>query len=226
MNILSYKGPKGADAVTETLRKLTNDLSGIEHRWWYMQDNAFHCCHHKQLDSHYICEFPESIVQGHSLYCNEFLWPLFHKQAKSIHFEQSSRQMFFQFNTFFSQSMIGFDDLSVVQPVFIAGYHLARSPQILYNCSGYRSTFVWNLPWPNEIDRFYVPFVSEIVQSLLHSQNLGFSTSQCAANFLSFVANTMPNHRVDILGRKIENLHEPDQYTRIQWHPFDNDFNN
>lgn len=220
MNVLSYEGPVGADPITVSLCKQFKELSGTEQRWWFMQENSFHCCQRKQVPSHCICDFPESVVQGHSSYCNEFLSPIFHKNETSIQFEQTNRQMFFQFNTFFAQSMLGFDELSVVQPIFISGYHLALSPQILFNCSGFRSTFYWNLPWPKEVDRFYMPFVAEIALALLHAQNLAFSTPECATNFLSFVECGMPNFRVNVLGRKIESVHEPELSTSIQWHPF------
>lgn len=221
MNIMSYQGPRGTDPATKSLSKLFCSSSELQHQWWFMQENSFHCCATATAFSNCICDFPESVVEGHSLYCNDFLWPVFHKLDKSIHFKQPDRQMFHQFNAFFAQSMLGFDQLSIVQPIIISGFHLALCPQLLYNCSGFRSTFFWNLPWPEDVNRIYVPFVSEIALGLLHAQGLGFTSTEAASNFLAFVAKIMPNYRVDIPGRKIENMHEPEHSISIQFDPFD-----
>lgn len=223
MNILSYKGPRVQDPLTESLSLVFEDAEEV-HQWWFMRENSICFCANKTSNTFSVCDFPASIVQGHSLYCNEFLWPIFHESGKFVRFDQLARQMFHQFNTFFAQSMLGFDELSVVQPVFITGYHLALAPQVLYNCSGVRSIFFWNLPWPKQIDRVYSPFVSEIALGLLHAHKLGFATPEYASNFLSFVRNALPNYRVDVQGRSVASLHEPSHATFIERNPFDTDF--
>lgn len=219
MNILSYKSPTSPDPVSEALSDIFSDCVQA-HQWWFMQENTIHCYATNTAEELSICEFPASIVQGHSHYCNEFLWPVFHQLDKFVTFKQADRQKFHQFNAFFAQSILGFDERSVVQPILISGYHLALSPQVMYNYTGFRSTFFWNLPWPKNIDKIYSPFVSEIALGLLHAQVLGFGTPQYAANFLSFVKSALPNFRVDVEGHAVENVHEPDHNTSVQWHPF------
>lgn len=226
MNILSYRGPNSSDPETAALSKLFVSRKEPQHQWWFMEENSFHCCGTKSTYSHCICDFPETVVQGHYNYCNKFLKPIFQQSDGPVHFSQTDRDMFHQFNSFFSKSMLGFDQLSIVHPIIVSGYHLALCPQILYNCSGSQSTYFWNLPWPKEISRIYVPFVSEIALGLLHADTLGFVDSEYASNFLSFVNIVMPNYNVNIMARKVDSIHEPEHSTLVKWIQSESEFSN
>lgn len=223
MNILSYRGPDDRENRGFGLARLFSE-NRQEHQWWFLDSDSLECrVSNSGSDSH-ICEFPRAVVQGHSDYCGDFLAPLFNEQKDRLRFDQSQRQMYHQFNTFFSQSVLGFNPQSIIQPILIHGHHLALSPQILFNCSGSRSTLFWTLPWPKYFERAYRPFVSEIALGLLHANHLGFSKPEFAENFLKYVQKSLPSFDVDIHSRAVESSYRPDHSTLVGYRPFGSDF--
>lgn len=223
MNILSYKDPDDTENEGFGLFRFFSE-NKQKHQWWFLDSDSLECRENSSRPDSHICEFPKAIVQGHSGYCRNFLKPLFNEQNELLRLDQSQRQMFHQFNTFFSQSMLGFNQQSIILPILVYGYHLALSPQILFNCSGFRSTLFWTLPWPKYFDRAYRPFVSEIALGLLHANHLGFTKPEFAENFLNYVQKSLPNFDVDIQSRAIESAFQPEHSTLVVYRPFGSDF--
>jgi trehalose 6-phosphate synthase len=130
-------------------------------------------------------------------FSNEIIWPLFHDLQGRCHFDPAFFRTYEAVNKKFAKvirELLREDDLVWVQDYHLMG--LAR--ELRANRVKNKSTFFLHIPFP-PLDIFLkLPWRSEILQSLLEFDVLGFQTVRDVRNFMQCVRALM----VKKLGRR------------------------
>jgi trehalose 6-phosphate synthase/phosphatase len=133
-------------------------------------------------------------------FSNEILWPLFHDLQSRANFEGSYWDAYQHVNSKFAEAIV-----SVAEPddmVWIHDYHLMLVASELKKL-GYRgrTEFFLHTPFPPADIFAKLPWRSEILESLLEHDAVGFQAGRDKENYLQCVAHFVPDASVSEDGR-------------------------
>ncbi|MDQ5965982.1 MAG: Trehalose-6-phosphate synthase [Cyanobacteriota bacterium erpe_2018_sw_39hr_WHONDRS-SW48-000098_B_bin.30] len=211
MNILSYRGPGSPGGVSATLSRLFK-ITGISNaQWCYVSGNSLHRIETHRRGPSARCHIPQTIVDGHYRYCNEFLWPVLHDLPQDSTYIAADRLLYNQFNLASTSIIAKTPKADIINNWFVNDYQFALLPELL-SSSGLAITTFWHIPWPRNVQPNHIEPLKEIALGLLGSRKIGFHTQEYADNFLNFVQEHCHQYRVDILKMNIVMGNERESY--------------
>jgi trehalose-6-phosphate synthase len=121
----------------------------------------------------------------YSGYSNQTLWPLCHVAYERPVFEKSWFENYTKVNEYFAKSIM--EEAKQDSFIWIHDYQLALVPSLLKKPKNGTVGMFWHIPWPTwEIYRI-LPQKTEILESLLSCDFLGFHRGYQVRNFLDTV---------------------------------------
>ncbi len=198
MNILSYRGPSTPGGVSATLSRVI-EQTACEQQWWYLHGSELRKKAGKLNQTEEVCQIPFKIIEGHYRYCNEFLWPVLHELPQYASFDESDRQMYVQLNKSIAWNVLQTGQSGPHSKSFVNDYQLALCPKFLSDFSHDGIDLFWHIPWPNEVEQRFVPYLAEVALGLLASRKIGFHIEHYATNFLNFVEKHLHDYEVDMI---------------------------
>ncbi len=142
---------------------------------------------------------PEEVQAYYIESSNRVLWPLCHLQLSHFAFDYSAWQVYRQVNHRFAEAALHEAD-GKPAVVWVHDYHLAFVPGVLRRSRG-TSLFVhhfWHIPWPPADVLRALPVARRLLRGLLGNDLLEFQTSRYVLNFLTSVADLLPQATVDL----------------------------
>lgn len=194
MDLISYRGPGVAGGVSSGLGSAWRDGEASNSRWWHVSKNTLQVLSPKDKMAKFIFLLPETLINGHYRYCNEFLWPVFHDLPEFASYHAEQENAYQVFNRLMAE-YIDFES-SAHQDFFIQDYQLCLLPNWMA-MFGHASGVFWHIPWPRNVREDHVEAIKNIARGLLASSALGFHSYEYADNFANFVREHMPEYAVD-----------------------------
>jgi trehalose 6-phosphate synthase/phosphatase len=201
MDIISYRGPGVAGGISSTLGRIWCKYAHANSTWWFLRQGILKSLCGETGQEKFISLLPETLVEGHYRYCNEFLWPLMHDLPEYASYSASDHEQYRTFNRMVAEQVDV--ESGGAQEYFIQDYQLGIAPRWL-SLYGHRAAIFWHIPWPRQIPSQYRAAVCELAHGLLGASLLGFHTDEYAHNFMDFVENNMPEYKVDASTMTIE----------------------
>ncbi|MBX9721563.1 MAG: trehalose-6-phosphate synthase, partial [Candidatus Obscuribacterales bacterium] len=200
MDVVSYRGPGVAGGVSSGLGNMWRSQSDSSSLWWYMNKNTFEFLSTKSERSTFIAMLPESLIEGHYKFCNEFIWPLMHDLPEFASYNADNHEQYLTFNRIISEHIDV--EASLASEFFIQDYQLALIPKwmSMYNR---RTVIYWHIPFPKNVPSEFVKPVFEIVEGMLGAAAIGFHTDEYARNFMSFVDAHLSGYKTDKQNLKV-----------------------
>jgi trehalose 6-phosphate synthase len=138
---------------------------------------------------------PEEVTEYYHGFSNETLWPLFHDLLGHCHFSRQNWGTYRQVNRKFAETVaaeVGPGDL-----IWVHDYQLLLVARYLDELGvKARKAFFLHIPFPPWDLFTRLPWRTEIIQSLLTYDLLGFQTERDRRNFIQCVRNCLPTSRV------------------------------
>lgn len=197
MNIISYRGPGKAGGVSSTLARLWTENTVPGTAWWYLTDNTLERQDRLAPASHRLASLPQTMIEAHYRYCNEFLWPVLHDLPQYAVYKQEDHKAYNSLNRILSRMIARDRRKRNLEPVFVQDYQLALLPELLSRTGALNVVTFWHIPWPKLIDSTHAPHLLQIARGLLSSNVIGFHTEEYAKNFLDFVEAHIGGLKVD-----------------------------
>jgi trehalose-6-phosphate synthase len=195
MNIVSYRGPGMAGGVSAALARAWESDLGDAGMWWHLCNNNLQVSPGLNTKPIVVANLPETVVQGHYRFCNDFLWPLMHDLPQHARYIAEDYASYRTFNETFGWCLVRGQLANTPIEYFVQDYQLTLLPQFLSN-AGLRPISYWHIPWPQNVDEQFAPVIDEMVRGLLNSEAIGFHTEEYARNFLQYVQQRLPEYRV------------------------------
>lgn len=205
MDVVSYRGPGAAGGVSSGLGAVWRKESENNSRWWHLNNGILEVLSRSSEQAKYIAMLPDSLVDGHYRFCNEFLWPIMHDLPQFATFSEQYFQHYKSFNRVISEQIDV--ETTARQDYFIQDYQLAIAPRWL-NLYGHKSVIFWHIPWPKNVPAQFTGALQEIVKGMLGASAIGFHTEEYANNFRAFVNQHLPSYRTNSNSFIIENIDE------------------
>lgn len=196
MNILSYRGPGSPGGVSATLSRLFKNTSGATAQWCFVNGNTINRIESHKHGPSARYHIPQTIVDGHYRYCNEFLWPILHDLPQYSAYSAADRQLYNQFNLASTNVVAQLHTPETCSDWFVNDYQFALLPDLLSSPNTNVTTF-WHIPWPRHVQSDHVEPLREVAKGLLGSRQIGFHIKEYAENFLDFVQEHCPHYLVE-----------------------------
>lgn len=196
LNLISHRGPKSTSGLYGSLAQAWRMFAHPGDLWWHMDDACLKVQTGGGAQVGAAPRLGKNLLEGHSRYCQEFIWPLMHDYERYAQFNSEDKLAFDRFNRVFSWHLAR---LAADKPgdFFVQNYQFAVLPAYLNaNTKGGSITY-WHIPWPKAVSELYVEPVAELARGLLCSVGLGFQTEEYAANFMHFVEKHLPEYNCD-----------------------------
>lgn len=201
MQIVSYRGPGMAGGVSPALTQLVAE-DGANHKWWHLDDNTIKYSNGTgQAHARHL--LPQSLIEGHYRYCNEFLWPIMHDMSQFATYRVEDRALYERFNRIFAREIVVGNSRYAASKLFAQDYQLALLPKELQRLDGPGCGIFWHIPWPKSVPQEYLPAIVDIAKSLLSAEFIGFHTQEYCSNFFNFVAKNIPGTAISLRNRTI-----------------------
>lgn len=202
MDLVSYRGPGVAGGVSSGLGALWQGQENSQANWWYLNQGVLELRQSNMNTSKFIALLPESLIDGHYRYCNEFLWPLMHDLPQYATYHAEQHQHYNSFNKHIAEQI----DVETLgnRCHFVQDYQLALLPQWL-KAHGHDSLVFWHIPWPKNVPDEYVEAIKEVAQGMLGANAIGFHINEYAENFMAFVAQHLPEYETNPESMSIQN---------------------
>jgi trehalose 6-phosphate synthase/phosphatase len=156
-------------------------------------------------------------------FCNEIIWPLFHDLQSECNFEPGYWTVYTSVKQKYAavvQRHVSEQDF-----VWVHDYHLmGLGRQLVDRGLRNRLGFFLHIPFPPPDIFSKLPWRSDVLQSLLHYDLIGFQTPRDRENFLDCVRRLLPEARFHRLRGTIECAFS-DRETRIGVFPIGIDYN-
>jgi trehalose 6-phosphate synthase/phosphatase len=196
MNIVSYRGPGMAGGVSSALARVWEDCSDNA-SWWHLNDTHVQVSRGAGFDTRRLNSFPKELIKGHYDYCNEFLWPVMHDLPQYATYRKEQREAYYRFNEILSKTIGRNPASKSFSYFFVQDYQLAMLPQLLRRLGLPNSAVFWHIPWPKNVREDHLVPIAQIARGLLASEAVGFHVQEYGENFLSFIAEHLPEYEVD-----------------------------
>lgn len=203
MDLISYRGPGVAGGVSSGLGSAWRTGSDNKTRWWHVNKNTLQVLSPNDTQAKFIFMLPETLVNGHYRYCNEFLWPIMHDLPQFASYHPEDENSFQVFNRLMAE-YIDFES-GANQEFFVQDYQLSLLPSWMA-MFGHPTAVFWHIPWPRNVKADFVAPIKEVARGLLSASALGFHTQEYADNFAAFVEEHMPEYKVGEDSRFIEQV--------------------
>lgn len=203
MDLISYRGPGVAGGVSSGLGSAWRNSGAQKTRWWHVSKNTLQVLAPNDKIAKFIFLLPETLVNGHYRYCNEFLWPVMHDLPEFATYRPEDENSYQVFNRLMAE-YIDFESESN-QEFFIQDYQLCLLPNWM-SMFGHASSVFWHIPFPKNVKPEFVEPIKAIAKGLLSASALGFHCNEYADNFAAFVREYMPEYAVNSSGRVIEQV--------------------
>lgn len=196
MQIVSYRGPSQAGGVSNLINQ------AIEHdrqsTWWFIDQSQLHCISRENDDTR--ASLPQSIVEGHYRFCNEYLWPLMHNREDLAYFNENDHNCYTSLNVTLAAHL---NWEAAHQALYIHDYQFAVMPSFLSEKRWSSCLFFWHIPWPTSVSKDAAVHLKEIARGLLRCARVGFHTEKYIKNFCTFVHDFIPEFVVASDGSRI-----------------------
>ena len=203
MDLISYRGPGVAGGVSSGLSSAWRDGNDSKTRWWHVNQNTLQVLSPKDKQAKFIFLLPETLVNGHYRFCNEFIWPVMHDLPEFATYHAEQENSFQVFNRLMAE-YIDFES-DAHQEFFIQDYQLSTLPSLMA-MFGHATSVFWHIPWPKNLLPEHVKPIREIARGLLSCSAIGFHTQEYADNFAAFVAEHLPDYQITANNRVIEQV--------------------
>jgi len=197
MNIVSYRGPGMAGGVSSALARIWEDCSENA-SWWHLNENHVEVARGIEYDTRRLNTLPKELIKGHYDYCNEFLWPVMHDLPQYATYKKEQREAYYRFNEILSKTIGRNPASKTFSYFFVQDYQLAIMPQLLRRMGLPSSAVFWHIPWPKNVREDHLVPIAQVARGLLASEAVGFHVQEYGENFLSFVAEHLPEYEVDL----------------------------
>ncbi len=194
MDVVSYRGPGVAGGVSSGLGNAWRGHSAADSHWWYVNKNVLEVLSLAQEKAKFIAMLPESLIEGHYKFCNEFIWPLMHDLPQFASYSSEHHEQYNTLNRVISEHI----DVESTnrEDFFIQDYQLAMLPQWM-NIYGRKTLLYWHIPFPKSVPAEFVAPLLQIVHGMLGSSSVGFHTQEYADNFMQFVETHFSSYEID-----------------------------
>ncbi|MBK9206592.1 MAG: trehalose-6-phosphate synthase [Candidatus Obscuribacter sp.] len=115
---------------------------------------------------------PQTIVDGHYRYCNEFLWPILHDMPQYSTYIAADRLLYNQFNLASTSIIAKTPKADIINDWFVNDYQFALLPELL-SSSGLAITILAH-PLARNVQPNHIEPLKEIALGLLGSRKLDF----------------------------------------------------
>jgi len=205
MDVVSYRGPGVAGGVSSGLGTAWRKEADSSSKWWFINKGVLEVLSAKADKPKFISMLPESLIEGHYGFCNDFLWPLMHDLPQYATYSPENHEHYRTFNKIIAEQI----DVESIgrQEYFIQDYQLCLAPRWL-SALGHKTVLFWHIPWPKSIPDEFVEPLRELASGLLGASTLGFHTPEYAENFMAFVSKYLPGCKVNRSSLIIENSEE------------------
>jgi len=186
MQIVSYRGPTQPGGVSNALTQI-DVLQKQQSNWFFISDHQLWM--KKKDQNQPIYSFDRTIQRNHYFYCNNFLWPVMHDMPELARYSLVERLHYKVFNSTIALNL-NRPNHRENEAYFVNDYQLALVPKFL-NVNQNKYIF-WHIPWPKNVWPQHVDALSEIAESLLEANAIGFHTQEYRNNFENFLDQHLP----------------------------------
>lgn len=153
-------------------------------------------------------------------YSNQSLWPLCHRVFHKPVFSDKWLTNYQKVNKIFADAIN--EELTDESTIWINDYQLSLTPKIVKKRKSTKLLMFWHIPWPDPETFSILPESNEILESMLHSDIIGFHTKNFAHNFAKTVQKILKKD-VSITGSTVS---KSKHKTKIITHPISIDTKN
>ncbi len=122
----------------------------------------------------------------YDVFCNTYLWPMFHYIRKTDTYHESAFNTYKQINKKFANLIASYQELKD-QRVIVNDYQITLLPYFLRKAGFKNISFFWHIPWVDEMYISTLPWIYDIVNGILNADIIGFHTEAYKEKFREFV---------------------------------------